>query len=389
MRPASLVRTTPLLPASLPASFLVPALLVLSVPHALAADAGPEWKRARPGRAFSFPRDHGAHEDHRLEWWYYTGNLETEDGRRLGYQLTFFRTGVVHSPTNPSRWAVRDVYVAHFAVSDLAGGSFRSFERIHRRGIERAGIRLDPEDGGVRVWNDDWSARITGRRHELRAATREASIELTLESMKPPVLQGEAGYSRKGGSEGNASCYYSLTRLRTTGRVRIGAETLRVRGESWMDHEFGTSFLEEEQVGWDWFSIQLEDGRDLMLFQLRREDGSVDPRSSGTIVSPEGVASPIRPGRFRLEPGRTWISPASGGRYPVRWSIHLPDASWRLDVTAALDDQELRTPRSTGLSYWEGAIRVRGTDEEGRQVQGRGYLEMTGYAGTPMGDVMR
>ena len=347
------------------------------------------WKAADPGYALVFPRDHAAHPDHRIEWWYYTGNLRASDrGRRFGYQLTFFRVGVDRQPLNPSRWAVRDLYMAHFAVTDVERGAHHVAERLNRGGIGWAGASTET----LHVWNDGWAATLAEgdrRIHRLVAASDDGGValDLRLEAAAPPVLHGVGGFSQKGAEVGNASHYYSLTRLPTTGRLTVGGETFEVRGLSWMDHEFGTSFLEPAQAGWDWFSIQLDDGTDLMVYVMRRIDGSRDPRSSGTIVSRAGVTH-LRADDFRLTPGRRWTSPASGAAYPVAWRIAVPPYGLELDVAAAVDAQELETGRSTGVTYWEGTIDVRGT-RGGVPVTGSGYLEMTGYAGAPMSTVLR
>jgi predicted secreted hydrolase len=344
------------------------------------------WKQAAPGRAFAFPADHASHPEYKIEWWYYTGNLTAADGRRFGYQLTFFRIGVDANPKNPSRWAVRDLFMTHLAVTDVDGDAYRFADRVNRAGVGWAGAAVD----SYRVWNEDWEASLdasTGR-HRLRAAEGGLGVDLELESLKPPVLHGARGFSRKGAGEGNASNYYSLTRMRTKGTVTVDGRAVEVEGLSWMDHEFGTTFLEAEQQGWDWFSIQLDDGTDLMLFQLRRKDGSRDANSSGTDVDASGAAVAILPGAFDLASGAVWQSPASGATYPTEWRITVPGRGLDLVVRAAVDDQELRTDRSTGVVYWEGAVAVEGT-RAGRPVTGRGYLEMTGYTGGAMGELMR
>ena len=346
------------------------------------------WKAADPGYTLIFPRDHAAHPDHRIEWWYYTGNLRAADGRRFGYQLTFFRFGVDRRPVNPSRWAVRDLYMAHFAVTDIERGAHHVAERLNRAGIGWAGASTET----LRVWNDGWSATLEeegSRIQRLVAASGDGgfSIDLRVDPAGPPVLHGANGFSQKGAEVGNASHYYSLTRLRTTGRLTVDGETLDVEGLSWMDHEFGTSFLEPAQSGWDWFSIQLDDGTDLMVYVMRRIDGARDPRSSGTLVSQNGV-SHLRVDDYRLTPGRRWTSPSSGAVYPVTWRIEIPPHGLDLEVTAAVDAQELETGQSTGVTYWEGAIDVQGT-RDGVAVAGSGYLEMTGYAGAPMSTVLR
>ena len=347
------------------------------------------WKAADPGYALVFPQDHAAHPDYRIEWWYYTGNLRAAGGgRRFGYQLTFFRAGVDRQPVNPSRWAVRDLYMAHFAITVVERGGHHVAERLNRAGVGWAGASTET----LHVWNDGWSVTLDEgdpRVHRLTAASDDGglALDLRLAPAGPPVPHGENGYSRKGAEAGNASHYYSFTRLRTTGRLTVGGERFDVAGSSWMDHEFGTSFLEPAQAGWDWFSIQLDDGTDLMVYVLRRVDGARDPRSSGTLVSPEGVVR-LRVGDFRLTPGRRWRSPASGAEYPVAWRIAVPRHGLALDVAAAVDAQELETGRSTGVTYWEGVIDVRGT-RDGVPVTGAGYLEMTGYAGAPLSNVLR
>lgn len=358
-------------------------------------DSSPAWREAMPGYQFSFPRDHAAHPENRIEWWYYTGNLRTESGRRFGYQLTFFRIGVVREPANPSRWALRDLYMAHFAISDIDKQSFHSFERINRAGVGWAGAGVsgrnaqDPgQQAGVRVWNEDWDAMIEEGSHTLRASEEGFSLDLKLTPSKSEVVHGENGISQKGASAGNASHYYSVTRLESFGKILIDGETLDVSGQSWMDHEFGTSFLEEQQVGWDWFSIQLEDGRELMLFQIRRRDGSIDSRSSGTLIEADGGAIHLGNDDFSLVPGQPWRSPESGASYPTSWEIDLKRHGLLLRVTAAFEGQELRAHESTGVTYWEGSVAIEGLHRQ-QKIRGLGYLEMTGYAGESMGVVLR
>ncbi len=342
------------------------------------------WRRATPGYEYAFPRDHGPHEDYSLEWWYYTGNLQTEDGRAFGYQLTFFRTGVTRDRNNASRWAVRHLYLAHFAISDIKEGSFRFFERINRRGVGWAGATGEPH----RVWNEDWELTVREGRHHLKAKEGKCGIDLALAPGKPVVIHGEDGISQKGAETGNASHYYSLTRLLTTGTLVIDGKRLKVTGASWMDHEFGTSFLEEGDVGWDWFSLQLKDGRELMLFQIRRAGGAISPWSSGTLIDREGRTRHLKLDDFQLTPGTRWKSPVSGATYPVGWTVAIPDLRLRLRVEAAFPEQELRTVESTGVSYWEGAVRATGVEGK-KAIEGLGYLEMTGYAGKSMSEVFK
>ncbi len=362
------------------------AVFVSSLATALAVAQEPAWKDAAPGRALSLPADHASHPEYKVEWWYYTGNLDAADGQRFGYQLTFFRIGVDPAPLNRSRWAVRDLFMAHLALTDVTGRRYRFSERLNRSGPGWAGAST----ADYRVWNEDWQASLApGGAHHLVAAADGLGIDLRLDQTRPAVLHGERGYSQKGAAAGNASHYYSLTRMPTRGTLTIDGRAVAVTGQSWMDHEFGTSFLESQQVGWDWFSVQLDDGRELMIFQMRRADGSIDPRSSGTLVEPDGSFAPITfESGFRLEPGRVWTSKVSGARYPTTWRIRVPSRSLELLVTAAVDDQELHTEQSSGISYWEGAIDVAG-EVRGRAVKGRGYLEMTGYAGPAMGSLLR
>ena len=342
------------------------------------------WRQALPGFVFEFPRDHASHPDYKIEWWYYTGNLASGN-ERFGYQLTFFRIGVDSQPKNPSRWAVRDLFMTHFAITDISGMRYRFTERMNRAGAGWAGA----DSSHYRVWNQDWEARIDAEGgHHLKASDRDVKLALVLSEGKPPVIHGERGISQKGNAVGNTSHYYSLTRMQTRGTLTLDGQSHSVEGESWMDHEFGTSFLEKEQTGWDWFSLQLEDGSDLMLFQLRRSDGSLDRHSSGTWIGADGKGSPIGASDFVLRPGETWRSAASGARYPVTWEVEVPKHDLRLRLSTPVKSQELRTEQSTGVTYWEGAVEVQGT-RMGRPIRGRGYLEMTGYAGQAISEKFR
>ena len=369
--------------------FTASAAALLTGLHAAPAaqpPAAPAWRQAERGYALEFPRDHASHPDYRIEWWYYTGNLAAVDGRRFGYQVTFFRVGIDPQPANPSRWAVRDLHMAHLAVTDVDGGRHLTAERLSRAGVGWAGASADTLD----VRNDGWRATLDGAEHRLfaRDGRGRFGVDLRLAPVKPEVLHGDAGFSRKGAQPGNASYYYSLTRLRTHGRIVLDGAEIDVEGLSWMDHEFGTSFLEPSQQGWDWFSLQLDDGAELMVYVLRRRDGSRDPHSAGTFVDASGKAAALRRGDFRLVAGRKWRSPSSGAAYPVEWWIEAPLVGLDLQVRAAVDAQELRTGESTGVTYWEGAVAATGS-RDGRPVRGRGYLEMTGYAGAPMSEVLR
>jgi predicted secreted hydrolase len=350
-------------------------------PLALAQDAT-GFARAEGPQPLSFPADHGPHTDYQTEWWYYTGNLQSADGRHFGYQLTFFRRALLPPPLRqerPSAWATDQVYLAHFALSDVAAGRYRAFERFSRGAAGLAGAQAPPyraTQGRVRLWLEDWSVtEITPNVYQLRAAEEDLEIELQLTDLKGPIPQGDQGYSQKGPERGNASYYYSLTRLASSGSLRIGDIAYGVDGWSWMDHEFSTSALAADQVGWDWFSLQLDDGGELMVFQIRKEDGSVDPFSSGTFIAPDGRTTPLSRDDFQISVGTTWRSPHSGATYPAHWTLNVPALDLILKIAPHLADQEL----NVSYTYWEGAVRVSG-QRAGQALSGNGYVELTGYA---------
>lgn len=355
---------------------------VLSAGCAVPGAAAPLWREAAPGYRFAFPRDHASHPEFKIEWWYYTGNVQASTGRRFGYQVTFFRVGVDPVPANPSAWAVRDLYMAHLAVSDPSGGRYRFDEKLTRGGPGLSGAATDR----YHVWNEDWTVRLDEQgRHAIAAESPRVGVDLVLTEGKPPVVNGIDGISQKGAQAGNASHYYSLTRMPTRGVLTIDGERFEVTGDSWMDHEFGTSFLEREQQGWDWLSLQLDDGREVMLYQLRRADGSRDPRSSGTLVDRQGRATHLSDKDFALAATGATVRAPSGATYPVAWSIAIPSQAIALTVSTPLADQELLTP-AAGIAYWEGLVDAKGT-ARGTPVAGRGYLEMTGYKGS-LGRIM-
>jgi predicted secreted hydrolase len=338
------------------------------------------FQPATAGYRYDFPRDHGSHPIYRTEWWYYTGHLHAKSGRSFGFELTFFRRGVPPDEikTLPSKWSVRDLYLAHFAVTDITGKRFHFSEKLSREGLGKAGA----DESQLRVWIDDWRAEAStepSASHTLVAHDETHALALTLQPTKPLVTHGAAGISRKGKDVGQASHYYSFTRLATSGKLTIDGESFDVTGTSWMDHEFGSAELGTDQVGWDWFSIQLEDDTELMLYRMRRKDGSSDLASSGTAVSPDGRTRHLEVTDFQIESSGTWTSAESKATYPAKWKLKFPPLELTLDVTPLLADQELRTSRSTRVSYWEGAVAVTGT-KQGRPVKGQGYVELTGYA---------
>jgi predicted secreted hydrolase len=359
----------------------------LSVASALGDGGASGFAQAMAPRPFAFPADHGPHPGFRTEWWYYTGHLETATGRRFGFQLTFFRVGLDAAPApRLSAWATSAVAMAHLAVTDVAGRRFHAFERLSRMAMGLAGAAADP----FRVWVEDWSVEGppgTALPMRLRAAAGEVGIDLTLAGGKPVVLQGERGLSRKSGEPGNASYYYSLTRMPARGIVRVGADELAVRGAAWMDREWSTSALGPDQVGWDWFALQLSDGREVMFYQLRRRDGGADPMSAGTVVAADGSTRSLAPEDLRIDVLASWTSPR-GATYPARWRIAVPGEGIDVEATPLLADQEL----DLTVRYWEGAVELSGT-AAGAPVTGRGYVELTGYgerggrsAGDPTGD---
>lgn len=343
----------------------------LSVAGTLRGTDAAGYTKALEPREFHFPADHGPHPDFRTEWWYYTGNLESREGRRLGFQLTFFRSALApEMPARASAWATRQAYLAHFTVTDVAGKRFRSFERWGRGALGLAGAQEEP----FRVWVGDWSTdAMNGQAPpmHLRAAQDDAVLDLVLQEGRPPVLQGDRGLSRKSAEPGNASYYYSLPRMPAAGTVRLGNESFSVTGAAWMDREWSTSSLGRDQIGWDWFALQLADGRDVMLYQLRRGDGSADPSSSGTVSGPTGEGRHLGSGDFSLTVLDRWRSPRSGGVYPSRWRLLIPAEGLDLEITPLLAGQEL----DVSFRYWEGAVAVAGTPP------GRGYVELTGYTG--------
>jgi len=354
-----------------PSAQRTPIHATVAVREALASpDAG--FTRALAPRPFLFPADHGPHPDFRTEWWYYTGNVSTATGRRFGFQLTFFRIALApDSIVRASAWATRQLYVAHFAVSDVAGRRFHAFSRSSREALGLAGASASP----FRVWLDDWSAEGDGSSARLRASDGDVAIDLEVSAAKPAVPQGDRGLSRKGAEPGNASFYYSFTRMPTRGVVRVGRETLEVTGQAWMDREWSTSALGSDVEGWDWFALQLDDGRELMFYLLRRRDGAIDPFSAGTLVAADGATRPLEPGDVRIETLAHWTSPRSHVRYPARWRLSVPSADLRLEIEPRLADQEL----IVGTRYWEGAVAVSGS-AAARPVAGQGYVELVGYA---------
>ena len=334
----------------------------------LAADF--QYRPAVPGYRYSFPRDHFEHPEFRTEWWYYTGNLRDSAGKRFGFELVFFRQGQRRDATdNRSAWRIDDLYLAHLALTDIDGKRFFPNERLNRSGPGIAGASFEKR----RVWNGNWSAQWQENRQTLEAVAEEFRFKLQLDPAKAPVINGQNGVSQKAEGAGKASHYVSFSRLSVSGELTLDGSRHAVTGTAWMDHEWFTHQLDASQVGWDWFSIQLDDGRDLMLFQLRTKTGGIDPYSSGTYIDSGGIARHLSSREFTLEPSRYWTSPNTKARYPVSWRIRVPSLALDLACEAALDHQELPAKNAAGPTYWEGAVRYSGS------ATGVGYLEMTGY----------
>lgn len=347
-----------------------PVAASLSVVEAVNS-SGAGFKRVTEPRSFEFPADHGPHAGYQTEWWYYTGNLDTADGRHFGYQLTFFQRALAPEQVErPSNWGTSALYMAHFAVTDVAGEQFYAFDRFSRNGAQLAGAQADP----FRVYLENWSASGSGEDTHLLASQGPVSLDLQVRGTKPPALQGDRGLSQKGAETGNASYYYSLTRMATTGTVTINGQNFTVSGTSWMDREWSTSVLGPEAVGWDWFALQLADGREIMFYQIRRRDGSSDPFSSGSLIATDGTVQRLKRDDVELEVLDRWRSPRSTATYPAHWRMRIPAANLDLEIKPYLADQEL----ALAVTYWEGASRIRGTSN-GQPISGNGYVELTGY----------
>ncbi len=338
------------------------------------------WPQAWAPWNWEFPKDHGSHPEFRTEWWYFTGNLRDQEGSRYGYQLTFFRQALRKElPQKGNVWSIRDVYLAHFALTDVSGGRFFFSDRISRSGPGLAGSKVARMD----VWLLDWAARMEEGVISLKAQDHDKAISLELVPRKPPVLHGENGLSRKGSALGQASYYHSFTNLETRGHILLKekGKELVVEGISWFDQEFGSNQLAGNQEGWDWFALHLSDGRDLMIYLLRLKDGSIQPASSGTIVEKDGNWNHLPWTHFQVTVLERWKSKKSGANYPSRWVIKIPGQGIDLEIKSLLPDQEINSEGSTGVVYWEGAVEGKGVSA-GKPIECEGYVEMTGYAGS-------
>jgi len=352
--------------------------LILAVLLAGGVRAEGVFEMPRPGRVFAFPRDHGAHPEYKTEWWYYVGHLQAASGESFGYQLTFFRVGLRKlrkpDPQARSAWSLNTVYFAHLALTDAARRTFGFREKAGRGALGLSGAAA----GTQKVWIDDWQAELQGEEFHLLAQDEGLGLDLVLKPMKPPALHGEGGYSRKSEKSNAASYYYSLPRLNTRGTITVDGRQLPVTGESWMDHEFFSRAMAPGLAGWDWFSLQLSGGWEVMLYLLRHQDGSVDPASSGTLIDPAGGTRHLNLADFMVKPTGFWTSPHTQTKYPAGWEIIIPGAGYRLTLTPTVPDQEIRSQAPARVTYWEGQVKIEGV-KNGAPVAGIGYAELTGY----------
>jgi predicted secreted hydrolase len=329
-------------------------------------------------RVFEFPRDHGAHPAYRQEWWYVTGNLDSATGERFGFELTFFRfalapEGMGRAGAMESAWRTGQIYMAHFAITDVAHKQFRFTQKLSRGAVGLAGARNPP----LQVWIDDWSLGTVdpeGTHWHLRAA--ESGYELTLDAqaLQQPVLNGNRGLSQKSSDPGSASYYYSIPRVSVRGRLVRDGRPVDVQGLAWVDREWGSGALGGSEQGWDWFALQLQDGTSLMFYSLRNHDGRRDPHSAGTWIGAAGQSRPLSSDQVQIDVLDYWKNPR-GDRYPAHWRVRVPTEGIDVDVRPVLPNQEL----TASARYWEGAVDVTGAGA-GQKTTGRGYVELVGYA---------
>jgi len=380
----------------------VPSSSAMSLEDAFSSDSTGNFTRAYREYKFNFPRDHAAHPDYRQEWWYFTGNVNSTEGHRYGYELTIFRFALkppkqeivtstytisngAAAPEHASSWRTNHIYMAHLAVTDIDNNKFYYAEQFSRdaMGLAGAGIyykdRLEGDSTQLKIWLNNWTIESVGDKVfplHLSAEGDGFSIALILSQSKPVVLQGDNGLSVKGEKAGNASYYYSVSRMETVGSVVVGTDKASVSGLSWFDREWSTSQLDPGQEGWDWFALQLDDDRDIMFFSMRRKDGSLDLKSAGTIIEKDGKSRSLAANEFYIEVLRQWKSPHSNISYPSGWKITIPSESLELQITPAVEDQELNAT----IRYWEGAVKVSGKYKDNNViVAGKGYVELAGY----------
>jgi len=332
------------------------------------------FKRALPGYKFAFPHDHASHEDFQTEWWYYTGHLTANDKRKFGYELTFFRQELAENTQKQQTPGPKNIYMAHFAITDEHNHKFTYFEKLNRTALDIAGARSDC----FQVFNENWFVEQLGNKIFIRADAPAYSIHLVLEPLKTPVVHGKDSVFQKAGCIGCASHYYSMSRLKTEGILFIDKKPIAVTGSSWMDHEFGSHQLAEDEIGWDWYGIQLDNNTELMIYILRTSNGCLDSNSAGTFIFANGTSKPLAISDINIKRLGVWPSPTKKGSYPMGWNVSIPSMKLQLELTPVMENQEIVPLRTKGLGYWEGKTNVAGT-LEGKSISGQAYVEMTGY----------
>jgi predicted secreted hydrolase len=330
---------------------------------------GQEWRDVVPGDTVELPADFYFQEDYRIQWWYLTGHLYDDAGREFGYELTFFAAGVQKRQYR-SEFGVNTIYLSHFAISDVQANRYYHFSNADAGAYGFAGVETDR----LRVWVDKDSLEGTMTKMHIQASADDAGLDLSLLPEKPVVQHGDGGYSRK--SEESpliASLYFSYTDLETRGTLKLGGTVFHVKGKSWFDREISSRGLAKDREGWDWFSLQLEDGREIMLYRIRKKDGSIDRYSSGTVVNKDGTYRHLGNGDFAVIVLSRYTSEHTGARYPSKWEITIPSEDLRLFIVPLIEGQEFTGSGPIRVSYWEGTCRVEGA------AKGRAYVEMTGY----------
>jgi predicted secreted hydrolase len=349
----------------------------IELSKAMGSAADSTFERADKVIPFEFPKDHGPHPSFKTEWWYFTGNLFSEEGDEFGYQFTIFRTALTsQNEKRKSDWNSNQIYMGHFAVTDISNGEFYFDEKFSREGNQLAGSEINP----INIWLEDWQIDQVGNEFyfnlpklKLSANSKDHSIDLTLKAVKPKVLQGDNGLSQKGKQVGNASYYYSYTRLETGGSITIEGNSVPVRGNSWMDREWSTSALDKDQAGWDWFALQLNDNTEIMYYQMRKRDGTPDRFSKGVIVDSFGQSKLINREDVVLNVTEYWTAPTEN-TYPSGWTLEIPSENISLSVLPRFKNQLM----DVSVRYWEGAVKIEGM-KNNNSISGKGYVELTGY----------
>ncbi|MGI9286557.1 MAG: lipocalin-like domain-containing protein [Pseudomonadales bacterium] len=351
--------------------------LPMSVSSTLSDANTQGFRKAFHPRTLRFPRDHGIHPDYKNEWWYFTGNVQSNAGREFGFQFTLFRSALTpETKESDSAWSSPQIFLAHVALSDIESGELLHSERFSRGALGLAGVQHAP----FRIWLNDWQvsslAPICSKCFDnaLSVKTDKFSLHLRLSNAKKRVLQGNEGHSAKSATPGNASYYYSYTRLKAQGEISLADKHIKVSGESWFDHEWSTSALETDQAGWDWFSLQLSNQSEMMLYRVRHKHDQTKNHLRGSLIAADGKVRQLGQGDFQIRATSTWTSPISGVRYPSSWELRVPSVRARLTVRPKMPDQEMRL----SFRYWEGAVNVSG-GMAGMPVSGNGYAELAGY----------